>query len=156
MADFFAEYRSIIIFLHVISAVIWVGGMITMRYAVHYSLIELEPPLRLERTAHALKNLFKIVVPFVAILLVTALIMAIAMGLHHGDLKVTAFTKEAIWSIMSLNLFMMILRRNKAQKLIDRGEYALAKPLLGLIGSVMVPVNIALGIIAIFLGVTLS
>ena len=156
MADFFAEYRSIIIFLHVISAVIWVGGMITMRFAVHYSLIELEPPLRLERTAHALKNLFKIVVPFVVILLITALIMAIALGLHHTELKVIAFTKEAIWFIMSINLFMMILRRNKAQKLIDKGEYAQAKPLLGLIGSVMVPVNIALGIIAIFLGVTLS
>jgi uncharacterized membrane protein len=156
MADFFAEYRSIIIFLHVISGVIWVGGMITMRYAVHYSLMELEPPLRLERTAHALKNLFKIVVPFVMILLVTALIMAIAMGLHHGELRVTAFAKEAIWSVMSLNLFMMILRRNKAQKFIDEGEYALAKPLLGLIGSVMVPVNITLGVIAIFLGVTLS
>jgi uncharacterized membrane protein len=156
MADFFASYRSIIIFLHVISGVIWVGGMITMRYAVHYSLIELEPPLRLERTSEALKNLFRIVVPFVIILLVTALIMAVAMDLHHGELKMTAFIKEAIWGVMSINLFMMILRRAKAQKLMLSGEYAQAKPLLGLIGSVMVPVNIALGVTAIFLGVTLS
>ncbi len=156
MADIFANYHSIIIFLHVISAVIWVGGMITMRFAVHYSLLQLEPPLRLERTSHALKNLFKIVTPFVIILLITALIMAIAMGLHHTDLKSTVFVKEAIWSIMSINLVIMIFRRNRAQKYIDIGEYAKAKPLLGLIGSVMVPVNITLGVIAIFLGATLS
>jgi uncharacterized membrane protein len=156
MAAFFTQYHTIIIFLHVISAVIWVGGMIAMRFAAHYSFMELEPPVRLERTAHALKNLFAIVLPFVFVLLITALIMAIAMGLHQGEFKVIAFTKEAIWSVMTLNLIAMILRRNKAQKFIDAGEYAQAKPLLGLIGKVMVPLNITLGIIAIFLGVTLS
>lgn len=156
MVDFFAQYHHIIIFLHVISAVIWVGGMIAMRFAAHYSFMELEPPLRLERTAHALKNLFKIVLPFVFVLLITALIMAIAMGLHHGEQRALAFAKETIWSVMTLNLIAMILRRNKAQKFIDAGEYAQAKPLLGLIGKVMVPVNIILGVMAIFLGVTLS
>jgi len=156
MVDFFAQYHHIIIFFHVISAVIWVGGMIAMRFAAHYSFMELEPPLRLERTAHALKNLFNIVLPFVFVLLITALIMAIAMGLHHGEFRLIAFAKEAIWSVMTLNLVAMILRRNKAQKFIDAGEYAQAKPLLGLIGKVMVPVNITLGVIAIFLGVTLS
>ncbi|MEA1918544.1 MAG: hypothetical protein U9N52_01785 [Campylobacterota bacterium] len=156
MTEFFSQYRDIIVFLHVISAVVWVGGMIAMRFAAHYSFVELEPPLRLERTAHALKNLFNIVLPFVAILLVTALIMAIGLGLHHGEAKTIAFVKEGIWSIMALNLGAMILRRNKAQKLIDVGEYAQAKLLLGRIGGAMVPVNIVLGIIAIFLGVTLS
>lgn len=156
MVDFFAQYHNIIIFLHVISAVIWVGGMIAMRFAAHYSFMELEPPLRLERTAHALKNLFKIVLPFVFVLLITALIMAVAMDLHHGEYRALTFAKETIWSVMTLNLIAMILRRNKAQKFIDAGEYAQAKPLLGLIGKVMVPVNIILGVMAIFLGVTLS
>ncbi len=156
MSELFAENRNLIVFLHVISAVVWVGGMIAMRFAAHYSFAELEPPLRLARTAHALKNLFTIVVPFVVLLLATALIMAIGMDLHHSDLKFVAFAKEGIWTVMALNLTAMILRRNKAQKLIDAGDFAGAKALLGLIGTVMVPVNIALGVVAIFLGVTLS
>jgi uncharacterized membrane protein len=156
MAEFFADNRNLIVFLHVISAVVWVGGMIAMRFAAHYSCIQLDPPQRLERMAHALKNLFTIVTPFVVILLATALIMAIAMGLHQSEYKSIAFVKEGIWTLMSINLIAMMLRRNKAQKLIDAGEYAQAKPVLGLIGRVMVPVNIVLGLIAIYLGVSFS
>ena len=156
METLFAENRALIIFLHVISAVIWVGGMIAIRFSAHYALAALEGPERLARTAQMLRNLFMIVVPFVVILLATALIMAIAMGLHHGDFKTLAFAKEGIWTVMTLNLAVMIFRRNKAQRLINEGDFAGAKPLLGLIGAVMVPVNIVLGLVAIFLGVLLS
>lgn len=156
MEAFFTQYRDIIIFLHVISAVVWVGGMIATRFATHYALAELEPPVRLERTAHVLKNLFKIVLPFVFISLATALIMAIAMGLHHGELKAVALSKEIIWTIMTLNLFAMMFRRSKAEQALKSGDLVAAKPLLSMIGTYMVPLNIILGLIAIFLGVTLS
>jgi len=156
METLFAENRTLIVFLHVISAVIWVGGMIAIRFSAHYSLAQLESKERLARTAYMLRNLFMIVAPFVVILLVTALIMALALGLHHGELKLVAFAKEGIWTIMTLNLLFMVLRRNKAQKLINEGKFDGAKSLLELIGTVLVPVNIALGIVAIYLGVTLS
>ncbi len=152
MTELFAEYRTIIIFLHVISAVIWVGGMIAIRFAAHDTLATLEPSQR----AHTLKNLFMLVAPFVIILLFTALIMAIALDLHHSDMKMLVIIKEAIWMVMALNLGAMILRRNKARHAIDAGDNAKAKALLGLIAKVMVPVNIALGIAAIFLGVMLN
>ncbi len=41
MQDIFLEYKTFIVFLHVISAVVWVGGMIAMRYAAHYSFLEI-------------------------------------------------------------------------------------------------------------------
>ena len=44
----FANYSDIIIFLHVISAVIWVGGMIAMRFAAHYSFAQIEDESRLD------------------------------------------------------------------------------------------------------------
>jgi uncharacterized membrane protein len=156
MMDLLSEYRTQIVFLHVFSAVVWVGGMIAMRYAAHQSLMHLSPPERLERTAHALKRLFAIVAPFTLILLVTALIMAIGMGLHKSELKTLAFAKEGIWSVMLLNYLAMVLRRNSAQKMIIHGDLVGAKAKLELIGKFMVPVNILLGIIAIYLGVTFS
>ena len=65
MVEFFAEYKVYIVFLHVLSAVVWVGGMIAMRYAAHPSFLEIESPAkRLERIADALKRLFCIVAPF--------------------------------------------------------------------------------------------
>ncbi|MDY0120901.1 MAG: hypothetical protein RBR54_03065 [Sulfurimonas sp.] len=157
MAEFFAEYKTIIVFLHVISAVVWVGGMIAMRFAAHYSFMEIESPQkRLERTAHALKNLFTIVTPFVIILLITAILMVKGYALSASSFAPQAYAKEGIWSFMALNLFAMILRRNKAVKLLEAGDTLKAKNALGLIGKYMVPLNIILGIIAIYLGASLS
>ena len=174
MKDFliqlFAEHRTIIVFLHVISAVIWVGGMVAMRFAAHHSFMHIESPLhRLERISHALKRLFMIVSPFVIILIVTAVIMAVGLGFRAAAVDVNGnvidayamhvynlvHVKEAIWMIMAANLGAMIWRRRKAQKLLDVGDSTGAKNALGLIGKYMVPLNIILGIIAIYLGVTL-
>jgi len=157
MVEIFAEYKTIIVFLHVISAVVWVGGMIAMRYAAHPSFMQIESPAhRLERIAHALKGLFTIVVPFVVILLVTAIFMIKGYGLSASEYSSFSHAKEGIWSIMTINLFVMIMRRNRAVKLLKEGDMVGAKFSLELIGKYMVPLNIVLGLIAIFLGTTLS
>lgn len=157
MQAFFAEYKTIIIFLHVLSAVVWVGGMIAIRYAAHPSLMQIESPnRRMERILHALKRLFTIVVPFVITLLVTAIIMIKGYALSESELSKFAHAKELIWSIMAINLFVMILRRNRAKKLLDMGDMRGAQFSLKLIGTYMVPVNIILGVIAIFIGTYLS
>ena len=170
LIELFADYRTPIIFLHVVSAVVWVGGMIAMKFAAHPSFIQIELPLhRLERIAQALRRLFIIVSPFVVILIITAVIMAVGLGFRaaavdaNGNVIDTyamhiyniVHVKESIWMIMSANLGVMIWRRNKAQKLLVKGDMAGAKKALEMIGKYLVPLNIILGIIAIYLGVTL-
>ncbi len=170
MESFFWKYSELIVFLHVMSAVVWVGGMIAMRFAAHQSFMELDhPPVRIQRTTHALKRLFTIVTPFVILLLITAILMAVGWGFKAAAIDANGniiddaayaannlvYLKEAIWTIMALNLTAMIFRRNKAEKLVLSGNFVEAKVKLELIGKYMVPVNIVLGIIAIYLGVTL-
>jgi len=157
MAEFFAQYKTIIVFLHVISAVVWVGGMIAIKFAAHQSFMQIESPAhRLERIAHTLKRLFTIVVPFVIILLITAVIMIKGYSLSQSEFSILSHAKEGIWAVMAINLFVMIQRRNRAIKLLNEGDMVGAKFSLELIGKYMVPVNIILGIVAIFLGTTLS
>ena len=157
MQEIFFEYKIIIVFLHAISAVVWVGGMIAMRYAAHPSFVEIESPQkRLERIADALKRLFCIVAPFVLILLVTAVFMIKGYSISDTEYKFFGYAKEGIWTIMFLNLGYMIRRRNNAQKALSNGDFVLAKNQLELIGKYMVPVNIVLGVIAIFLGTYFS
>ena len=170
MIELFADYRTQIIFLHVISAVVWVGGMIAMRFAAHNSFVEIESPLhRLERISHALKRLFYIVSPFVIILIITAVIMAVGLGFRVAavdasgnvidDYAMTLYNlvhlKEVIWMVMGANLALMMFFRAQADKLLVKGDATGAKGKLGLIGKYMVPLNIILGIVAIYLGVTL-
>ena len=170
MIELFADYRTQIVFLHVISAVVWVGGMIAMKFAAHTSFMQIESPLhRLERISQALKRLFVIVSPFVIILIITAVIMSVGLGFRAAAVDANGHVidacamhiynlvhvKEVIWMIMTGNLGVMIFIRNKAQKLLTKGDTAGAKKSLELIGKYMVPLNIILGIIAIYLGVTL-
>ena len=170
MIELFADYRTQIVFLHVISAVVWVGGMIAMRFAAHNSFLEISNPLhRLERISHALKRLFYIVSPFVIILIITAVIMAVGLGFRAAAVDANGnvidayamtlynliHVKEVIWMIMGANLTGMMFLRAKADNCLSIGDSTQAKKSLGLIGKYMVPLNIILGIIAIYLGVTL-
>lgn len=170
IVEAFAHHRTLIVFLHVISAVIWVGGMIAIRFATHQSLALItDPKMRLERAAHTLKRLFTIVWPFVIVLIVTAVFMAVGLGFRAAAVDATGnvideyamsiyntvHIKEAIWMVMALNLGAMMWRRRKAEMALREGNLAVAKDMLGLIAQYMVPVNIALGVIAIFIGVVL-
>lgn len=153
MAELFLENKTFIVFFHVISAVVWVGGMIAMRYAAHPSLMQIESPgQRLERIAHALKGLFSIVLPFVIILIITAVFMIKGYGLSQSEYAIFSHAKEGLWSVMFINLIVMIRRRNRAQKALENSDVALAKAQLELIGKYQVPANIILGLAAIFIG----
>jgi len=170
MQELFGSFGTEIVFLHILSAVVWVGGMIAMRFAAHNSFQEIESPLhRLERTSHALKRLFYIVSPFVVILIITAVIMAVSLGFrdaavdeNHNVINEYAYyiynivhVKEGIWMLMTINLAAMMYFRKQADGLLVKGDSMGAKAKLSRIGKYMVPVNIILGVIAIYLGVTL-
>ena len=156
MIDFFKDYSSIIVFLHVISAVIWVGGMIAIRFAVHYSMQEIEEPkIKLGRTLENLRRFFNMVIPAILLLLITAIIMIIALGFKGTELYSIVIIKEAIWTIMTILFITIYIKRNKAQKAFDNGDFANAKNNLLPIATYFIPANIILGLIAIFLGITL-
>ena len=95
MTYFFNNYSSIIVFLHVISAVIWVGGMIAIRFAVHYSMQNIEEPkIKLARTLELLKRFFSMVIPAILTLLITAVIMIIALEFKGTELYTIVIGKR--------------------------------------------------------------
>ena len=156
MTEFFNNFSSIIVFLHVISAVIWVGGMIAIRFAVHYSMQNIEDPkVKLGRTLENLKRFFNIVIPTIITLLITAIIMIVALGFKGTALYNIVMVKEIIWTIMLIIFITIYMKRNKAQKAFDSGDFANTKKQLIPIATYFIPINIILGLVAIFLGITL-
>ena len=154
LIDFFTTYAHEIIFLHVLSAIIWVGGMIAIRLAVHPNIQQIEEPhVRLGRTLAIMGRFFNIVIPFIVILLLTAVVMILA--LKSDDTTMLMHLKEGIWTIMTVNFIAMYLKRRKAQKLFDEGNLPEAKEMLSILPRLMLPVNIILGLVALWLGVSL-
>lgn len=156
MTSLFENFSGLIVFLHVISAIIWVGGMIAIRFAVHYSMQEVEDPkIKLGRTLETLRRFFNMVIPSIVLLLLTAIIMIVALGFKGTPLYSIAITKEVIWTIMTIVFIVIYVKRNKAQKAFDEGKLPIAKENLLPIANYLIPINIVLGIIAIYLGITL-
>jgi uncharacterized membrane protein len=156
MEALFNEYSEIIVFLHIFSAVVWVGGMIAIRFAVHYSMQEVtDPKIKIGRTLESLRRFFNMVIPSIILLLVTAIIMIIALNLKESPLHHIAILKESIWTIMALVFIVIFTKRKQAQRAFDEGNFLLAKAKLLPIAVYLIPINIILGLAAIFLGVIL-
>ena len=152
MRELFNNYSTIVIFLHVLSAVVWIGGMIAIRVAVHPTMHTIEDKkIRVGKTLMIVGRLFNLVMPFIALLLITAIIMIVALDLKGG----IVYAKEGIWTIMTINYLYMYYRRGKAQRLFDKGELQEAVKLVANIPHTLLPINIFLGVVAIYLGVVL-
>jgi uncharacterized membrane protein len=152
MKEIYENYTAIVVFLHILSAVVWVGGMIAIKIAVHPALQSIEDAkIKLGKTLQIVGRLFNLVLPFIFISLICALILIIGAGFGGGYIHL----KEAIWTIMTLNYFFMYIKRTKAQKLFNQGEFAKAKESVSILPTILLPLNIALGLLAIYLGVLL-
>ena len=147
---------NIIVFLHVVSAIIWVGGMIAIRFAIHYSMAKVEDPkIKLGRTLENLQRFFMMVIPSIVVLLVTAIIMVISFGFKGSELYPVVIVKESIWVVMTVVFTIIFIKRNKAQKFFDSGDLSSAKEQLAPLAAWMIPLNTILGLLAVFLGITL-
>ncbi len=146
-----------IIFFHILGAVIWIGGMIAIRFAVHPALQNIaDDQVRLARTLEITGRLFALVAPFIIILIASGLYLAHMFGFSgHTSLSKVVHAKEAIWLVMALNYATMVWLRFKAQSFFVSGNALMAKKYLAPIAKYMLPLNIFLGLVAIFLGLVL-
>lgn len=152
MKEIYENYTSIVIFLHILAAVVWVGGMIAIRVAVHPALQSIDDvKIKLGKNLQIAGRLFNLVLPFIFISLICALILIIGGGFTGKFIQL----KEAIWTIMTLNYGFMYIKRMKAQKLFNQGELTKAKETVALLPTVLLPINIILGLVAIFVGILL-
>jgi len=141
-AELFGNYAFVILFLHVLGAIVWVGGMIAMRIAVHPALQHIEEAkVRLARTLEMVGNLFRLVLPFIVLLLLTGLIMGLAVGSGGTKSGMFVHMKEGIWLIMTLNYAMMVRLRNRAERFFISGDHAGARKTMEPVAKIMLPLK---------------
>jgi len=151
------NYLLYIIFFHILGAIVWIGGMVAIRFAVHPALQNIDDTqTRIARILEITGRLFALVFPFVIIILATGLMMASIFGFSgHTDLSKIVYVKEAIWLIMTLNYSVMVYLRFKAQSAFLAADIEGAKTILGYVAKYMLPLNIFLGVIELFFGLVL-
>jgi len=126
--------------------------MIAIKFAVHPVIQTIdEPKIRLGTNLRIVGRLFNLVMPFIVMSILCALLIIQGAGYAGGFI----YLKEAIWTIMSLNYAYMYFQRSQAQTLFNRGDLEGAKSKMRLLPTILLPINIVLGIGTIFLGVML-
>ena len=141
------------IFLHVFSIIIWIGGMAMMRCVVYPSLNSLpNDEVKTAQKINVMKRFIFVASPFILILMGTGIYL---MSSFQGNMNV--HIKEAIWLVMVLNFVFMYLQVKKAEKTVkENQDFAKAQKQLSIITNFLIPATILPGMGAIILGIMLK
>ena len=133
--------------LHVVAAVIWVGGMFFAFACMRPTLNLLDPQLRLRMWAGSLSRFFRFVWVSIAVLLITGIWMV--FGHFHGIRQVGTY----VHLMLGLGIVMMLLAAHvyfapykRLKRLIARSQWSEAAHQSQQI-RLLVAINLALGIL---------
>jgi len=138
---------AIPLFIHLLCAAFWVGGMATMHFAVRPSAVDtLEPPLRLRMMAATLRRFFVGVDASVTLLFVTGVAMILSAGGFRGlhwrieAMMSIAIVMAAIYVYIRASVFRAMRRA------VDESAWPVAAARLNTVRK-LVMVNLVLGVI---------
>ena len=102
---------AVMLFLHVLAVVVWVGGMFLMHFAVRPAAVaQLPPPQRLPLLADILGRFFRWVTAAVLLVLATGVLMIVGIGAAAGaaDAGKSAFGEGMRLAHVSVHLMFGI------------------------------------------------
>jgi len=158
-----AEYSIFIVFLHVLSATIWLGGLVTLLVLSRKATKEVEQERRFAGRAALFKKLFKFLSPFVVLVAITAIFMA--LGYKDNAMDAEGFVKDAnsfeTYQYINAKIIIylaMVIHMVFTIWIITKAECRLCKTrratdCMWLINTYLLPINIILGMLAIYIGV---
>ncbi|MGQ2995579.1 CopD family protein [Variovorax sp.] len=134
------------LFVHLLCAAFWVGGMALMHFAVRPAAVAtLEPPLRLRMMAATLRRFFVGVDASVTLLFVTG----VAMILTTGGFRGVHWRVEAMMGIAILMAAIYVYIRASVframRRAVDDGAWPVAAGRLDLVRK-LVSLNLVLGV----------
>ncbi len=156
--DFFTSYGRFIVFIHIISAVIWIGGMIVVKFVVAPTMAKItDIKIRLSRTLEIMQRLLNFAMIFMMLLAITGTFMSLGLDFKHStpSLYILIHIKEAVWTLMALNFIYIYRKRNSAQRQFIKGDLESSAESIFTISNYLLPLNIFLGFVAIYFGVIL-
>jgi uncharacterized membrane protein len=143
---------SVLLMLHALAAVVWVGGMFFAHQVLRPAAASLEPGPRLTLWSHVLGRFFAWVFAAIILLLLTGYAMVFAVYAGFGGVGLHVHLMQGIGIVMMLLFFHLYFapwRRFRAA--VARQDWAEGGLHLGHIRAI-VTINLVLGIIVVAIG----
>ena len=156
--DFFTRYTKYIVLLHVLSAAIWMGGMVALTITTSH-LVRMEPLKKdnLRIVMSILKRFFFWLSPFIVFIFITAIVMQIGFVFENGNpiYLTIVHMNQWIWLFMTLIFLYAVRKRYTAMKHYENENFQACKNDLILILDYLFVLTFILGVVASYFGLIL-
>ena len=158
-ADIFESYKTLIIFLHVLSASFLIGSMFVIIFIVRPVGKRVEDvEIKCVNCLKVLKRFNIFLIPIMLTILSASYFMNIGMGFEYGD--PTAFIvihiKEAIWIFLAFNFLYMYKKYLNAKKAYKKKDFLVTQENIILITKYLIPLNLVIAMIAVYFGIVIK
>jgi uncharacterized membrane protein len=142
----------VLLTLHILAAVVWVGGMFFALVALRPASLQLQPPARLELWSGVLGRFFGWVIAAIALLLVTGYGMVFGVFAGFSGIGRHVHIMQGIGIIMMLLFFHLYFAPwRRFRSALERQDHAVAAVQLNQIRWI-VTVNLLLGLLTVAVG----
>lgn len=159
------DYSNLVIFLHVSSAVAWVGGMVAVLVITKTAHKSIPQERRLSGRAALIKSYFKFLTPFIILCVLTAVFMS--LGYKDNAIAEDGFIidfksmeiykyitfKGSLWGAMVMDMLLMIWVISIAEKKGCKPQKA--KDCMWIVTTYLLPINILMGLVATYVGISI-
>ncbi|WP_331774305.1 hypothetical protein [Sulfurospirillum sp. 1612] len=157
--DIFEDFRTLIIFLHIMSASILIGSMFVMIFIVRPASASVKDIDK--KCANCLKILRRYIIFLIPVMLVVvsaSFFMNVGMGFEYGDpsAMIIIHIKETIWIFIAFNFVYAFKKYLNAKKAFEEQDLLVAQENIILIVKYLIPLNLLVSIIAAYLGIVIS
>ncbi len=157
-AEIFGSYGRGIVFLHIASASLLLGSMIMVIFIVRKILFcENMEIKRYKIILDILKKYLFFIAVLMSILVSASIFMRVGLEFEYGNpvTFIMIHIKESIWIFMAFNFLYMFIKFIRAKKALSEEEFLVVDENLVLIIKYLMPLNLLLGMIAVYFGVTI-
>ncbi len=158
IAGLFNDFGGIIVFFHIIAASFLLGSMFMIVFIIKPALMDIDDlAVRYSRCIKILGRYFYYLLGVMALIISASFAMRVGLGFEFASpvLLSLVHVKEAIWLLVACNFIYMYIRLRNAKKLLSTREFFEVHENLGLIVNWLMPLNIILSMIAIYIGIAI-
>ena len=155
----YENFAAFIVPIHLLSTVLWIGGMVMFVFSVYPSLKQIPNQKQMIRTSfRVLKRFYNILIPAMVLQALSGVVME--YGRHYEEMDPTLVAivgaKEAIWALMFMIAIFGYYKISDTKKKCLGDEPELAYDNIRLIAHYLFAISIFLGLFAIYFGLILE
>jgi len=158
LINLFGDFGRIIVFFHIIGSSFLIGSMLMIRFIIKPTLMAIDDEfVRYSRCIRILDRYFYYLLGIMTLIISASFTMSAGLGFEYANPIHSSLihVKEAIWVFIAFNFIYMYIKLLNAKRLFKKRDFFEVHENLGLIVNCLIPMNLILTLIAVYIGIVI-